>query len=97
VNEENRFELGQVVMTCGVQARFEGNEDELAKYLHRHVTGDWGDLCDEDSQMNEDALSQGERILSSYHLVENAGWRDKMYIITEWDRSVTTFLLAEEY
>jgi predicted small metal-binding protein len=92
-----KFELGQVVMTCGVQARFEDNDEELFSYLERHMSGDWGDLDPNDKQMNEDALKQGERILSSYHLVENAGWRDKMYIITEWDRSVTTFLMAEEY
>ena len=34
--------------------------------LPRHVTGDWGDLDDEDRQANDAALINGSRILSAY-------------------------------
>jgi hypothetical protein len=64
--------------------------------LARHVFGDWGDLCTEDKESNERALAQGGRLLSSY---EAGLGRDatKVWVITEADRSSTTFLLPEEY
>jgi hypothetical protein len=62
--------------------------------LHRHVTGDWGDLVLEDAQENDLAVSEGWRILSAYDLPRTGG---RVWIITESDRSATTFLLPEEY
>ena len=61
--------------------------------LARHVTGDWGDLCDEDRAENEISVEQGLRILSAYELHTGV----KVWVITEWDRSATTFLLPGEY
>jgi hypothetical protein len=60
--------------------------------LHRHREGDWGDVDAEDKRLNDRALDLGERIVSVYHFNGT-----KVYIITEWDRSVTTVLLPEEY
>jgi hypothetical protein len=57
------------------------------------ATTDWGDLCDEDKQANEEALEQGFRILSCYRV----GGGRRIYIITEADRSSTCILLPEEY
>jgi hypothetical protein len=85
-----RFTLGKIYATPGAIAL---NVD-LAAYLRRHHCGDWGDeLCAEDKQANEDSLEHGTRLLSCYRTP--AG--DRLYIITEWDRSVTTILLPEEY
>ena len=85
----SRFPLGSIVATpaalnLGV---------DLNRYMHRHHCGDWGDLCDEDKQANEEALEAGERLLSCYQI----GGGKRIYIITERDRSVTTVLLPEEY
>ncbi|WP_231962357.1 hypothetical protein [Symmachiella dynata] len=55
------------------------------EFIHRHVSGDWGDLCDEDKQTNEDALSDGGRIFSTYHLKDDV----EFWIITKADRSAT--------
>jgi hypothetical protein len=63
------------------------------KLLKRHLAGDWGDLGDEDKKTNDQAVIFGNRILSSYNLPKG----HKVWIITEWDRSVTTFLLPSEY
>lgn len=57
------------------------------------MTGDWGDLCEEDRQANEDALNRDLRLLSSYS--DRNG--TKFWIITEADRSLTTILLPEDY
>jgi hypothetical protein len=59
----------------------------------RHARGDWGDLSSEDKLANKRALEEGTRLLSAYHLKTG----QKIWIITEWDRSATTVLLPEEY
>ena len=91
-----RFSLGQVVMTQGVNNLIEMN-GEFAKFVAksfvRHCNGDWGDLCEEDKEMNDSGLKYGnDRLFSRY---ENGEWC--IYIITEWDRSATTILFPNEY
>ncbi|MGD9746613.1 MAG: hypothetical protein AB7I98_03040 [Verrucomicrobiales bacterium] len=73
-------------------AALEIDPDEIAWLLHRHQCGDWGDLDDEDKQANDRNLINGGRLLSRYDI--EAG---SFYVITEWDRSVTTVILREEY
>lgn len=85
-----RFPIGKTYATPGALAL----EVDLLNYLRRHHCGDWGDeLCAEDKQANEDALVDGSRLLSCYRTP--AG--DRLYIITEWDRSITTIMLPEDY
>ena len=67
--------------------------DDVLTGLMRHANGDWGDVCEEDRLANERALIDGSRLFSVYHAVSG----EKFWIITEWDRSVTTVLLPEEY
>ena len=63
------------------------------EFLSRHVRGDWGELPREDKDENKLSLEKGFRLLSSYRTI--AG--DRLWVITEADRSVTTLLLPEEY
>lgn len=86
-----RFALGRTVITRGALAELP--QDEVQTAMARHIRCDWGDVCDEDKQANDDALKHGARLLSSYHT--QAG--RKFWIITEADRSATTVLLPEEY
>lgn len=87
------FDLGQVMATPGFLDAAHRNEESPLDYLGRHVTGNWGDLPEEDIEANREALAHGGRIFSAYHLADGT----KFYLITEWDRSYTTFLLPEEY
>lgn len=87
------FDLGQVVATRGFLTAVERAGEAPIGYLQRHVTGDWGDLPEEDIEENKLSLEKGYRIFSAYHLEDGT----KFYLITEWDRSVTTFLLPDEY
>ena len=91
----SKFNLGQAVMTRGIAEKME-QDKEFAKFVNvsfiRHANGDWGEMCEEDKQANEDALIHEERLFSSYTKGE---W--KIWIITEWDRSVTTILFPSEY
>ena len=88
-----RFALGRVVATPGALRALEKAEQLPAEFLDRHVNGDWGEVPNEDKQENEFSVAQGFRILSAY--TTNAG--DKIWIITEADRSSTTILLPSEY
>ncbi len=89
-----RFSPGQVVMTAGVDELVRQGRLNPTPYLRRHLHGDWGDLCDDDRQLNDAALKSGEdRLFSSYQVTPGL----KLWIITEWDRSVTTLLLPSEY
>jgi hypothetical protein len=87
------FLLGQTVITPGALEALAKAEQHPGDFLGRHLAGDWGELCEEDKQANQDALEQGLRLLSAYRTTEG----DKIWIITEADRSVTTLLLPEEY
>jgi len=86
-----KFPLGQVVATTGVM-RATSEKDRISA-LTRHQNGDWGDVCAEDWAYNNEALEKGFRLLSAFTSVGGV----KFWIITEYDRSVTTFLLPSEY
>ena len=96
-NEEERlkplFSLGQIVATPGALASLHEVGQEPSELLTRHITGDWGDVCEEDRHENDRSLKEGWRILSAYTLENGV----KVWIITEWDRRVTTILLPAEY
>ena len=85
-----RFSLGQVVITANAQARLD--PADVQQGLSRHAGGDWGEVCPEDAGTNEDALKHGDRLMSVYGQGDQRFW-----IITEWDRSVTTVLMPEDY
>ena len=86
-----RFELGRIVATPGVLAAV--SLSELVAALRRHASGDWGDISSDDRAANDAALREGERLLSAYQTRDGT----KFWIITEADRSATTFLLPDEY
>jgi hypothetical protein len=95
VNQRRKplFPLGRVVATPGALEALQEAGQLPQEFLHRHVTGDWGVLPPEDVQANEEAVKHGARLLSSYTTTHGT----KIWIITEWDRSVTTLLLPSEY
>ena len=86
------FNPGRIVATPGAIELIGDNDERTLSYLSRHCSGDWGDVCKEDSKLNDEALKLGNRLLSSYNLEDK-----KVWVITEADRSVTTLLLPEEY
>lgn len=85
------FKIGQPVCTSRINETI--GMFAASALISRHVCGDFGDLCEEDKQMNLEAIKNGDdRILSSYNT--DFG---KIYVITEHDRSATTVLYADEY
>ena len=87
------FPLGRIVATPGSLRALECANQSAALFLARHAAGDWGELDAEDSRENEYSLAHGFRLLSSY----TTALEDKLWIITEADRSSTTLLLPDEY
>jgi hypothetical protein len=88
---QSLFRLGQTVITRNALDQL--NPEDVQAALRRHAAGDWGECCPEDARSNQSALGEGDRLMSVYR--DRAG--ERFWIITEWDRSVTTILLPEDY
>jgi len=87
------FSLGMIVTTPGILSALERNQQTPAEFISRHLRGDFGDLCDEDKQANTEAIEQGLRLLSAYRLHDG----ERIWVITEQDRSSSCVLLPSEY
>lgn len=88
------FVLGQVVATPGALRAMEENGVDAFNLLRRHADGDWGEIPKEDQLENQRSVENGYRVLSSYRLNAQG---DKVWVITEADRSSTCLLLPDEY
>lgn len=89
------FNTGSVYMTDGIHNAIKEDKsyvNELVDCFEKYLICDWGDLEDDDKTANDDALLNNERILGAYKTSKG-----KIYFITEWDRSCTTLLFANEY
>ena len=86
-----KFDLGRLSATAGAVRMLRPKEIHIA--LCRHVTGDWGELDEDDREQNEIALKERNRLLSVYYGETGV----KFYILTEHDRSATTVLLPWDY
>ncbi len=93
---EPLFPLGNVTATQGFASLCQEADADMRataiELLLRHGNGDYGDVCADDAEANRLAIEGGSRILSRYQVLGA-----KVYVITEWDRSLTTVLLADEY
>ena len=92
------FSLGRIVSTPGALHALHDAGQQPGEFLARHVTGDWGDLDDEDRNLNNAALIDGSRILSAYTTRKG----ERIWVITEAVNEVglrycTTILKPEEY
>ena len=88
-----RFALGQTFITPGAEDALMIAGQTGIEFLRRHMSGDWSELTDDDAQENELSLREGFRVLSAYRTAKG----QKLWIITEADRSSTTILLPSEY
>lgn len=89
--------MGRIVATPAAITVMERQDPEdhsrvAAKLLARHHSGDWGDVDQDDWAQNDLALDQGMRLMSVY-----GEGGDRLYVITEADRSITTILTPGDY
>ena len=88
-----KFELGSVVATPGAIELLVGAGRSPVEFIARHQNCDWGELDEHDRLVNEQALLHGGRLLSSYIVSGD----QRLWLISEADRSATTLLLPSEY
>jgi len=88
-----KFPLGQLAATPGAIQAMEESGMEPGFFLEQHTRGQWGLVSEEDWRLNDQALIDGDRLLSAYKTLRGV----KLWVITEADRSVTTILLPDEY
>ena len=98
----DQIQIRELVATKGIQQEMEetyGFKEFCMHCVLRHRNCDWGDLCEEDKQANDWAVDHEERLLSAYNIPKRycLGYADKIWIITEADRSYTTILFPHEY
>lgn len=96
------FALGNVVATKNVWELIESNEvfsQFVTICLSRYIANDWGEMDSEDLKASDHAVRNGERIYASYQIPEDieGTFDDRLWIFTEWDRSVTTLLFPGDY
>ena len=92
---EPQFDLGRVFVTPAVLDSLDDDLTLIFGLIDRHVCCDFGDLCPEDLEANQQALIFGDRLLSSYDLPDPHSLT--VWVITEADRSATTVLLPSDY
>lgn len=85
--------LGRLLATPDALASLEDSGQSPAEFLQRHAAQDWGEVSEEDWKLNDLALVEGDRLLSSYRTRKNV----VIWVLTEADRSATTILLPENY
>lgn len=93
-----KFSVGQVLCTPGALEALQKSGQAASEFLQRHARGDWGEVCEDDCRLNDEALIDGSRLLSAYRTALG----EKLWIITEavddsGSRSATTLLLPSEY
>lgn len=95
----SKFALGQqIVATPGALEVIEESGQSPQEFISRHLQLEQGDLCDEDHELNAEAVKDGSRILSSFKTAKG----ERVWVITEaaddcGQRAATTILKPSEY
>ena len=90
---EKLFDLGPVHITLGAMLALIDTQTPLMPLIESHQSGDWGTMDEHDKKVNDAAVYEGQRIISSYRLRDGK----PIWLLTEADRSSTTVLLPKEY
>ena len=93
-----KFHFRQIVGTPAALQVIVQTGQSPTDFLERHVRGEWGELCDEDRELNDQAITDGSRIMSVYRTRHG----QEIWVITEaaddrGQRAATTILLPDEY
>ncbi|MFO7635181.1 MAG: hypothetical protein R6W76_21735 [Caldilinea sp.] len=98
------FAPGRIVATTHFTDTV-GDAFDYMHYLTRHLIGDWREqeMDAEDIEANQNAArasgDERQRVFSVFHYPDDGSVETPLtfWLITEWDRSVSTFLLPEDY
>ncbi len=92
------FPLGKLTITPGATKLAADSGIDVLSLVHRHATGDWGDVSGTDKNRNKAAVGDGSRIFSAYRFPNG----ERLWIITSaaddnGERESTTIMLPEDY
>ena len=87
------FELGRISVTAGAQHVLRDSGQSADEFIQRHASGDWGDVSEETRRANQENLEVGGRLESVYHTAH----AEKLLVVTEPDRSLTSVMVPEEF
>ena len=90
------FSTGQVVATPGALSLLSEVGVAPIDLITRHVFGDWSEMSPEDQVQNCLAVANGGRVFTSFS-VGSAPIFEKVWVITEADRSSSCVLLPRDY
>jgi hypothetical protein len=91
------FTIGELYITPGAERALRRTGQDVRYFINQHANKHWGFVSREDRKANEEALKTTGRVFSVYFTMQRGQKVDKLYVITEADRSATTVLLATEY
>ncbi|MCH8922255.1 MAG: hypothetical protein IIA67_03780 [Planctomycetes bacterium] len=86
------FELGKLVVTpnaAEVMANSGSSSDEV---LARHAQGDWGEVSEQEREINERGLSEQFNLVSNYRMSDG----QFITVFTKADRSMTMIHLRPQ-
>ena len=86
------FELGRIIITPAAKAVIPAAE--IMRAFGRHVSGDWGDISDDDWEINNGAVIHESGLI---HSIYKSRGETKFWVITKADSSATTVLLPSDY
>ena len=92
-----KFDLGRIVVTKEIEDKMKadnGFKVFIQTSLGKYADGNWGVTKKEDRKANDEALKTGDRIFAVYR---RPNTEEKVWIITEAGRSVTTILFPDQY
>ena len=89
------FPLGEIVATPGAVEVCRRSGEPPETFLLRHAARDWGEVCREDWDINDAGCRKDHP--GTLHSVYHSRWGEVLWVITEWDRSVTTLLRPGDY
>ena len=98
--KDQKFKSGKLFMTAAIHERSD-TDIEFAKFviesLRKHLKGNWGDITEDDKRLNDLAITETHhnRVFSAYNFKGNED--DRIWIITEYDRTYTTILFPTDY
>lgn len=88
-----RFSLGRLLITPAAADTLEEANQSPQEFLSHHARLEQGELSDEDQRENEFSVNKCLRIFSAFKTAKG----EKLWVITEADRSATTILMPEDY
>lgn len=87
------FELGKIAVTHSAESALRDAQQSADEFVARHKAGDWGDVTEETRRANAEALKDGLRLESVYHTKRG----EKLLVVTDADRALTSVMTPEEF